>query len=65
MENNKELIGLFLLVGGAFALMMAVYNAFLAGFGFISDKSVIPWCIVSLIVFFSGLIVIITSKKGA
>jgi len=61
--DNKKLIGFILLFGGAITLMTAIFNAFLVGFGFISEEAIIPLCIVSLIVFFSGLILLIT-KRG-
>ena len=62
--DNRELIGFFLLFSGAGALVMAFLNAFLAGFGFISEETIIPWCVASLIIFFSGLILLITKKRA-
>jgi hypothetical protein len=63
--DNKELTGLFLLFSGAATLVVAFLNAFLAGFGFISEKSIIPLCVVSVLVFFSGVILLLIPKKGA
>ncbi len=62
MEENKELAGLILMVFGAIILAIAFYNAFLAGFGFIPEEAIIPLCFVSVVVFFSGLILLLIPK---